>query len=449
MQREELNKLKIPDSPGIYVFRGGPTSHKASRDKDAPILYIGKAASLRDRVRSYFATDLVKGRGARIVGMVELATTLKWTTTDSVLEALILEANLIKQHQPPYNVDEKDNKSFNYMVITKEDFPRILVVRGRELFDPQNASTFKLKAIYGPFPSGLKEALKIIRRIFPYRDTCIPCMSADKMRTTRGLTRTPHSSASGLRRSAGCKPCFNRQIGLCPGVCSGDMGKREYAETIRHISLLFSGNFQGLKRSLVKEMREAAKKEEFEKAAVLRRQVEAFEHIRDVSLIKDEHRYMDGGPSTGLRASGTRIEAYDVAHTGGDETVAVMTVVAGGEPMKSAYRKFKIHTAKNNDIAALREVLSRRLVHAEWPLPRVFVVDGGKAQLNAARSVLKDAGVGIALVGVVKNEKHQPERLIGDERAISAHQRDILLANAEAHRFAITWHRRRREKGLL
>ena len=418
MQREGLNKLKIPDSPGVYFFRC----------EKREILYIGKAASLKDRLRSYFSPDLIKGRGARIVGMVELATSLEWTTTDSVLEALILEANLIKQHQPPYNVDEKDNKSFNYLVITKEDFPRILVVRGRELFDPLKAGSWKLKAMFGPFPSGLKEALKIIRRIFPFRDTCIPC----------GFKKPAGRRLAGFSE---CRPCFNRQIGLCPGICSGEMGKQEYAETIKHISLLFSGNFQGLKRSLVKEMREAAKKEEFEKAAVLRRQVEAFDHIRDVSLIKDEHRIAPGG--------GTRIEAYDVAHTSGDETVAVMTVVAGGEPIKSAYRKFKIHSAKNNDVAALREALSRRLVHAEWPLPRVFVVDGGKAQLNAARSVLKDAGVAIALVGVVKNERHKAERLIGDERAIAAHQKDILLANSEAHRFAITWHKKRRQRNLL
>jgi excinuclease ABC subunit C len=406
MQREELKQLNIPDSPGIYMFHG--PKHE--------LLYIGKAASLRDRVKSYFAADLVAGRGARIVGMVAIATSLKWTTTDSVLEALILEANLIKQHQPPYNVDEKDNKSFNYLIITREDFPRIHIIRGRDLFDPVKSKELKLKYVYGPFPQGgsLKEALKIVRRIFPYRDTCVP--------------------QSG-------KACFNRQIGLCPGVCSGEMSKAEYAETVRHISLMFSGNFQGLKRTLVKEMREAAKAEEFEKAAMLRRQVEALEHIRDVSLIKDEHRIAPGG--------GTRIEAYDVAHTGGDETVAVMTVVSGGEAVKSAYRKFIVRTAKNNDVAALREALSRRLVHHEWPLPRVFVVDGGKAQLNAARSVLKDAGVGIALVGVVKDERHQPKALIGDEKAIKGHQKDILLANAEAHRFAITWHRRRRSKRLV
>lgn len=414
MLREDLKKLRIPDSPGVYFFHG------VRRE----ILYIGKAASLRDRVKSYFASDLAKGRGSRIVAMVEQATMLEWTTTNSVLEALILEANLIKEKQPLYNVDEKDNKSFNYLVVTKEDFPRVLVVRGRELFDPAKSATLNAKKIFGPYPSGLKEALKIIRRIFPFRDTCIPCLQKPARRRLAGFLR--------------CRPCFNRQIGLCPGVCSGEMGKREYAETIRHITLLFSGNFQGLKRGLAKEMKEAAKNEEFEKAAALRRQVKALQHIRDVSLIKHEHRIAPGG--------GTRIEAYDVAHTGGSETVAVMTVVAGGEPVKSAYRKFKIQSAKNNDTASLREVLERRLVHTEWPLPRVFVVDGGKGQLNAARAVLKSAGVEIALVGVVKNEKHLPERLIGDERAITAHQKDILLANAEAHRFAIAFHRQRRGK---
>ncbi|HWP61037.1 MAG TPA: GIY-YIG nuclease family protein, partial [Candidatus Paceibacterota bacterium] len=144
MKRVDLKKLIIPDNPGIYMFRGPKRE----------ILYIGKAASLRDRVRSYFSSDLVKGRGARIVGMVEAASSLDWQETDSVLEALILEANLIKQHQPQYNVDEKDNKSFNYLVITKEDFPRLLVIRGRELFGAEGAK-LKLKKVYGPFPGGL------------------------------------------------------------------------------------------------------------------------------------------------------------------------------------------------------------------------------------------------------------------------------------------------------
>ena len=416
MTKKELNKFRLPDGPGVYIFKKGPK-----------ILYIGKATSLRDRVRSYFAADLVQGRGERIVAMVAAATSLAHQTTDSILEALILEANLIKKHQPPYNVDEKDNKSFNYIVVTKEDFPRVLVVRGRELF-ALSTKNYQLKTIFGPFPHGsqLQEAMKIIRRIFPFRDAkCTPCAEQHYR---------PRRSIVGDK--AGCRPCFNRQIGLCPGVCTGEMSKSEYAERVKHICQFLSGNFKGLKRELAREMKDAAAAEEFEEAVQLRRQIHALEHIRDVSLIKDEHRVAPGG--------GVRIEAFDVAHTGGAETVAVMAVVQGGEAIKQAYRMFKIQTATNDDVASLKEALSRRLNHPEWPLPRVFVVDGGKGQMRGAQSVLKQAGVEIAVVGVVKNEFHKPERLIGDKRAGEIYERDVLLANSEAHRFAIQWHRKRR-----
>ncbi len=410
MNREELKKYKLPDEPGVYFFKKG-----------RKILYIGKAASLRDRVRSYFASDLAEGRGSRIVGMVAEANALNWQKTNSVLEALILEANLIKKHQPPYNVDQKDNKSWNYVVITKEDFPRILLVRGRELFlnfgfRKSKFGFTKPKYVFGPYPHGgqLRDAVKMIRRIFPFRDTC-----------------TPESG----------KPCFNRQIGLCPGVCSGETIEEEYAKMVRNIKDLFSGKFKGLKQRLTREMKLAARAEDFEKAEMLRRQVSALEHIRDVSLIKNDSRITTGG--------GTRIEAYDVAHTSGSETVAVMTVVDNGEVVKGAYRKFKIQTATNDDVASLKEILSRRLTHSEWPLPKVFVIDGGKGQVRAAERVLGEAGLMIPIVGVAKDEFHRPSRLIGNERAIKAYERDILLANNEAHRFAITWHRKRRGKLVL
>src|SRR3989344_2275170 len=206
MQRDHLKKSKLPDEPGVYMFKKGKK-----------ILYIGKAASLRDRVRSYFSSDLGKGRAPTIVKMVEDADSVDWQTTDSVLEPLIVEANLIKRHQPPANVDEKDNKSFNYVVITKESppaggFPRVLIVRGRELF--QNWKKADIKYLFGPFPGGLslKEALKIVRKIFPFRDKCLPCVALAK-------------------QGKFCRPCFNRQIGLCPGVCSGEMSQEEYAKT--------------------------------------------------------------------------------------------------------------------------------------------------------------------------------------------------------------------------
>lgn len=404
MKKDDLVAFKLPDEPGVYMFRG----------QKKEILYIGKATSLRDRVRSYFSKDIAEARAPSIAHMIDIAHSITWEETASVLEALILEANLIKRHMPPYNAASKDNKSFNYLVITKEDFPRVLIVRGRELY--QNWNEGKVRNLFGPFPQGLslQEALKIVRRIFPYRDQkCVPCPEQKK---------------------SPCKPCFNRQIGLCPGVCTGEMSKQEYMQTIRHICQLFSGNFQGLKRQLTKDMRAAAKAEEFERAARLRRQISALEHIKDVSLIKHE-RVSAGG--------GARVEAYDVAHTAGSETVGVMTVVDNGEAYKSAYRKFKIQTATNDDIASLTEVLERRLAHSEWPLPRVFVIDGGKGQMRAAERVFKKAGVMVPIVGVVKNDRHQPERLIGDQRAIEAYERDILLANSEAHRYGIAWHRKR------
>ena len=463
MIRKELSKFKLPDSPGVYFFK--------SRRK---ILYIGKATSLRDRVRSYFSTGLGDARSSVIVAMIEEAKSISWQKTDSVLEALILEANLIKRHQPKYNTDEKDDKSYNYLIITKEDFPRVLVVRGRELFSSLFAKRYSLVATYGPYPQGrsLIEALKIVRKIFPFRDKCIPCntsntlgisLSANSRELADSNTRR-QGDTSQVRSHLACRPCFNRQIGLCPGVCSGEMGKREYARTIRHIKTLFSGKIKTLMRTLEKEMRAEAKAERYEKAQELRRQINALQHIRDVSLIKNE----DGVSSRRIRLSAnsreladnvdsysravnsaninTRIEAYDVAHTSGTETVAVMTVVNNGEPEKESYRKFKIKTAKNDDIGALREVLSRRLAHDEWPLPQVFVVDGSTAQLHAATSVLKEAGIGIPIVAVVKNEFHKPERLIGDARVIEILGKEILLANQEAHRFAVSYHRTRRRR---
>ncbi|MDO8576633.1 MAG: UvrB/UvrC motif-containing protein [bacterium] len=432
MTKGQLNKFKLPDEPGVYLFKKG-----------RKILYIGKATSLRDRVRSYFAGDLAEGRGGRIVSMVEMADRISSRTTGSVLEALILEAELIKRHQPPYNVDEKDNKSWNYVVVTKESppaggFPRVLLVRGRELY--QKWDQRDVKYTFGPYPHGmqLQEAMKIVRKIFPFRDTCTPCPIPDRsvFVNSNELANKKH----GKRTATQCKPCFNRQIGLCPGVCTGEISKEEYARTVRNIKDLFSANFHGLKRRLAREMHAAAKGEHFEEATKLRRQISALEHIRDVSLIKSEGKISSGG--------GIRIEAFDVAHTGGTETVAVMTVVSGGEKLPAAYRKFKIHSATNDDTAALREALERRLAHPEWPLPRVFVIDGGKGQLNAAQKVLNEAGVRVPLVAVVKNEFHKPERLIGDKHSIAVNERDILLANSEAHRFAISWHRKRRQKAL-
>lgn len=418
---------KIPDRPGVYFFLDG-------RKK---MLYIGKAASLRDRVRSYFVEDIAEVRSPLIAKIVGDTRAIDWRETPSVLEAFILEANLIKHYKPKGNTDQKDDKSWNYVVITKEDFPRVLLVRGKELDkrlrkrsllrrderEPySSAKTFaSSQKIFGPFPHAgqLKEALKIVRKIFPYRDVCVPNSS---------------------------KPCFNRQLGLCPGVCSREISKTDYRKIIRRIILLFSGKKGELVRLLKRDMKYAAKEERFEEAAQLRRQLWALQHIQDISLIKEELK----SPSTALGAiRGARIEAYDVAHLGGTGAVGVMAVVEEGTAKHSDYRKFRIRSAKpGDDTGALRELLSRRLGHDEWPLPRLIVVDGSTAQMNSAKKVLGQYGIGIPIVGVVKDEKHRPREIKGEKGLTAGLQRDILRANAEAHRFAVQYHRRR-SRGTL
>lgn len=408
MNAEQFNKRrkKLPDEPGVYFFLG----------KNKKLLYIGKATSLRDRVRSYFAKDLLDTRGPLLVEMLDKCASIDWRTTDSVLEALLLEASLIRTHKPTYNTDLKDDKSFNHVVITKEEYPRVLLVRGKQLEQDFPARTRAYT--FGPFPYGLqlKEALRLIRKIFPYRTRCAP--------------------NSGRR-------CFDAQIGLCPGVCSGEVGKAEYRRTVRHVALLFQGRKKQLVKTMEREMKAAAKEERFEEASRLREQLFGLTHIQDVSLIKDEYRLH------GSAGAGTRIEAYDIAHLAGGYPVGVMTVVEGGMANKMEYRKFRIRNAKGgDDPGSLQEVLSRRLGHDEWPYPKVIVVDGHKAQMNAAQKVLDQYGIRIPVVGVVKDEKHRPRGISGDRDVIKDKERDILLANAEAHRFAITYHRKRSRKSL-
>ncbi len=403
---------ELPDTPGVYFFRG-------TRKK---ILYIGKATSLRDRVRSYFGADLRETRGPLVVKMRGEAKTVDFVQTDSVLEALILEANLIKKHKPRYNSIQKDDKSFNYIVFTNEPYPAVRVMRGRDISFLSRSTIHrtaaeKLKAVYGPFPHGgqFKEAMKIIRKIFPFRDSCL--------------------SLAG-------KPCFNRQIGLCPGVCTGEISKKEYGRLIRHLELFFEGKKKRLLRKIEQDMKAHAKREEFEQAGILRKRIFALQHIQDVSLLKSESKK----PGTET----FRIESYDIAHLGGGSTVGVMAVVENGEIKKTDYRKFKLRGARGaDDTGALAEVLTRRLAHTEWPIPELIVVDGGKQQKNRAEKVLRERKFFIPVVSVVKDERHRPREILGEKEFRLEHEKEILLANNEAHRFAISYHRTLRRKAFM
>ncbi len=407
MTKEQLTKKKLPDAPGVYFFLG---THKE-------ILYIGKATSLKSRVRSYFTDDIKEKRSELIEKMVQEAKTLEYTVTESVLEALILETNLIRTHKPSYNTRSKDDKSYNHLIITNEEWPRVLVVRGKDLTEQFGEKEIKYE--FGPFTSGtlFREALKIVRKLFKFYDTSRP-VGEEKSKLLKG------------------KIDFNRQIGLYPSVAN----KIEYTRTIRHIRLFFEGKKHQIIKELEKEMMLYAKQEKFEEANAAKKRIFALQHIQDIALIKDDSRiYRD--------EKRIRIEAYDIAHMNGKDMVGVMTVVEGGEVEKSEYRKFKIKTFDDaNDPGALKEVLGRRMKHPEWPLPQVIVVDGNIVQKKAAEYVLKEAGVVIPVVAVVKDDRHRPTRLIGPANLLKIHQHAVLLANAESHRFAITFHRSKRDK---
>jgi excinuclease ABC subunit C len=408
MQIKDWKKISLPDTPGVYYFK-----------KAKDILYIGKATSLRDRTRSYFSNDLIKTRGPSIVDMVTQANNITFEKTDSVLEALLLESALIKKHQPRYNVKEKDNRSYNSVIVTDEDFPRIFMMRDREMnqrividraggkpkLKMKNGELVKIRKEFGPFPnsSQLFEALKIIRRIFPF---------FDEKRVSR----------------------MNIQIGVTPDP--EKITKTDYKRRVRNIELFFQGKKKKLLKKLESDMKSAAKKQEFERAEEIKRQIFALQHINDVSLISDENIK----PSDNFR-----IESYDIAHMAGKNMVGVMVVMQDGDLAKSEYKKFIIKEASaGDDNGALREILSRRMRHDEWTLPKLIVIDGGKAQKNTATKVLKEFGYQIPIVSVVKDEYHKPKDILGDKKWIDKYSTDILKINQETHRFAITFHKKRR-----
>jgi excinuclease ABC subunit C len=442
--KNRINKL--PKSPGVYEFR----------DKQGKILYIGKATSLKDRVGSYFLKNAHLDR-PNIEPMMAQIADIKIHETDSVLEALILESNLIKARQPKYNIERKDDKSFVQVVITKENFPRVLVDRiQNSKFKMQNDNAklknkkildtkYQLPATktFGPYTSRkqLEIALKLIRKIFPYH--------------------------SAKRVSRNC--CFDHQIGLCPGPYAGAISQKDYLKNIHGIEMILQGKKKFLLKELEKQMREYSKKNEFEKAAEARNRIFALEHIRDVALISEDKSLSNSPFSKGresgfpLSKRGTkgdfRIEAYDISNIGGDYAVGSMIVFQNSHPDKSQYRKFKIKTVQGiDDVAMMREVLLRRFRN-NWPKPDLILLDGGKGHLGMTERLLKELRLSISVVAVAKGPTRKISNfqfLISNEfkkSKISNMLKEIIkdkkLLSAiisEAHRFAISYHKKLRGK---
>lgn len=488
MTLDDFKKLNLPDGPGVYFFKKS-AQKKIDTGLESETLYIGKATSLRDRVRSYFNDDLIETRGRLLVDMVVQADTITYQETDSVLEAFILESELIKKYLPRYNTKEKDNKSFNYVVITKEDFPRVLVVRGRNL---EKAGTtkqeqieslgFEYTDVFGPFPFGaeLREAMKLIRRIFPYRDKCQPFVldvihqsstsgNSKSISTDRLKATSDGSTISNTSSITKGKPCFNRSIGLCPGVCTGEISKEEYLVQVSHIRNFFKGKKQLVVDELKREMFDLAKQQRFEEANEVKKTLGALAHIRDISMIKKDAEFGNLGKRSKKHQGSdenkdftVRAEAYDIAHMSGKDMVGVMVVMHDGDFVKDQYKKFNIREIKSsNDTGALKQMLERRFKHvgtsedpSSWPLPTHIVLDGGVAQLNVAENVLKEFGLqNICLVAVTKDKTHKAKEIIRstnfnttytDAQDAIFDDGDIISINQECHRFAIATHRKRR-----
>ncbi len=407
---------KLPTSSGVYLFLS----------EDGDVLYIGKATSLRARVRQYFSGAEERSRGRRMAQLVAQIAQIKTRQTDSALEALILEANLIKKHQPKYNVLEKDDKSFSYFVITREEFPRLVILRKTDLQKAKYQTLVYTRArVFGPYTSRahMESALKILRKIFPFH------------------SRTEQSE----------KGCLEYQIGLCPGPYDGAISQQEYAQNIRGIRMVLSGGRKRLLGTLRREMSAASKAEEFELAGKLRNQITALTHIRDVALMTDDFAQFASGDDTRLR-----IECFDVSHLSGSATVASMVVAIDGEMSSADLRKFIVRDeVGGDDLRAMREVLTRRAGHwDDWGTPDAIVIDGGATHLAMAEELWKSLGVTVPLLAVAKGPTRRkvdtyPSHRYPPNPSITTNTKLLETLREEAHRVAISLHRARRDKSLF
>lgn len=424
----------ISHRPGVYFFL----------DAKGYILYIGKAANLHARLSSYFLKSTFLETAKQ--DMLRKAEHITWHETDTEIEALLLETALIKKHLPPYNIVMRDDKQYLFVCFTKEQFPRVvfthqpvsLVARNLK-HETQEKRKERSIEYMGPFTESgaIKKLLRSLRKVFPYC-TC----------------KTNHN-----------RICQHGELGLCMKICcqkNYTAAKEEqttYARNIHFLKNVLQGKQKQLLGQFRIQMNRTSKRREFETAAHLRNYVYALEHVfsHQAPLKKDYISENQKGLHElrlllKLSAYPTRIEGYDISNIQGAHAVGSMVVFTDGIADKNAYRKFRIRTVRcANDTAMLREVLLRRLGHTEWPLPDIMLIDGGRGQLNAAliaaRSLHNESVKKIRIVSIAKRE----EELYIPEHKTPFKLKEMPTAllyliqqiRNEAHRFAISYYRKR------
>lgn len=451
---EDIKQLNIPKSPGSYQFY----------NKQGKLLYIGKAIDLQSRVKSYFLKSAVHTPAKR--AMVQEIAEIKWIEVDSEIEALLLEANLIKKYQPPFNIDLRDDKRYSYIkVSTEEEFPRVFLTR-----NITQSGTF-----FGPFVSAIavRETLKAMRKIWSFR-TCVHLPK---------------------------KTCLYYRINKCPGMCEYPETRDEYKKTIKQIILFLQGKKKKIIKNLelkIKNLEKLLKSnkgnEDWEnKLASLKFEVRNINHVLEhcniLGLIdKYAADVVELAKVLSLPKVPERIEGYDISNIFGRDAVGSMVVFKGGEPDKNEYRKFKIKLSEGqaSDTFMLKEVLERRLKHLTveppptpslkqggeklfstltkkggrgeaWPMPDLIIIDGGKGQLNIAVKLLKKFKLDIPAIAVSKGQglrgANAPDKIFfpGEKEALklplaSPALHIVKRVRDEAHRFAIKYHRELRRR---
>jgi excinuclease ABC subunit C len=531
----------LPDKPGVYLMK----------DDKGRIIYVGKAINLKNRVRSYFQSS--RNHSGKVLALVAHIADLEYIITASEIEALILECNLIKKHRPKYNISLKDDKTYPYIKVTYEDFPRVYATR-KVLKDGAR--------YFGPYTSAgaVHETLRLLKTLFPLRS---------------------------CRKLAAKRPCLEHHIKRCLAPCAGKVEQGTYSEMIKAVTLFLEGRSDAVAKNLKRLMVEAAEELEFEQAARLRDQLTAVEKImekqnivtgsgdqdaiglarsaagicaqvffiRSGKMVGRDHFILLGGedetdqnileafikqyysqaafipreillplelaeqqlladwlssskgsrvqvetPKRGTKkdlvnmAAGNaatvleeqavrleadvdkttgaaaelgqylelpavpqRIECFDISHIQGSETVASMVVFEDGQPNKNEYRRYKLKTVegKPDDFKSMQEVVGRRYCDAleKGPIPDLIIIDGGKGQLNAALTLIRAAGLTkVPVVGLAKEFEHIFREGISEPLILPRHSQSLYLVQRirdEAHRFAITYHRKLRSKRNL
>ena len=531
----------LPDKPGVYLMK----------DDKGRIIYVGKAINLKNRVRSYFQSS--RNHSGKVLALVAHIVDLEYIITASEIEALILECNLIKKHRPKYNISLKDDKTYPYIKVTYEDFPRVYATR-KVLKDGAR--------YFGPYTNAgaVHETLRLLKTLFPLRS---------------------------CRKLAAKRPCLEHHIKRCLAPCAGKVEQETYSEMIKAVTLFLEGRSDAVAKNLKRLMVEAAEELEFEQAARLRDQLTAVEKImekqnivtgsgdqdaiglarsaagicaqvffiRSGKMVGRDHFILLGGEDEtdqnileafikqyysqaafipreillplelaeqqlladwlssskggrvqvetpkrgtkkdlvnmaagnaaivleeqavrleadvdktagaaaelgqylGLSAVPQRIECFDISHIQGSETVASMVVFEDGQPNKNEYRRYKLKTVegKPDDFKSMQEVVGRRYRDAleKGPIPDLIIIDGGKGQLNAALTLIRAAGLTeVTVVGLAKEFEHIFREGISEPLILPRHSQSLYLVQRirdEAHRFAITYHRKLRSKRNL